>query len=192
MAHTSGKGRSRSGPPREDPWGAWMAAAQDGDGLAYERLLREIVPMLRAFVTSRLRDPVAAEDVVQNVLLSMHRARHTYRPERPFAPWLRAIARNAITDLRREQARRRERETDAEVEHLEGAMPRVEAALSERLVRALDQLPGSQREAVALLHLEGLSVAEAAERAGVSPSALKVRAHRGYKALRQILGREEP
>ncbi len=191
MGPRTDKGRRGKGPSREDPWGAWMAAAQEGDGLAYERLLREIVPMLRAFVTARLRDPIAAEDVVQNVLLSVHRARHTYRPERPFGPWLRAIARNAITDLRREQARRREREGDFDLDRLEGPAPRPESVLSGELVRALDQLPGSQREAVTLLHLEGLSVAEAAERAGVSPSALKVRAHRGYKALRKILGRGE-
>ncbi len=65
-----------------------------------------------------------------------------------------------------------------------------EDALSPELEGALASLPGSQRKAVELLHVEGLSVAEAAERVGVSPGALKVRAHRGYRALRALLWRD--
>ena len=59
--------------------------------------------------------------------------------------------------------------------------------LQPELQDALASLPEAQRQAVSLIHLEGLSVAEAAERAGVSRSALKVRAHRGYRAMRAIL-----
>ena len=59
-----------------DPqWGVWMAAAQDGDAAAYESLLRDVLPALRGFVRSRLGDPPSVEDVVQNVLLSLHRGR---------------------------------------------------------------------------------------------------------------------
>ena len=97
---------------RREPsdWGAWMAAAQDGDAAAYERLLRELLPALRGFVSSRLGDPSSVEDVAQNVLLSVHRARHTYRPERRFEPWFWAIARNAIIDAQRARTTRRRRE----------------------------------------------------------------------------------
>ena len=78
--------KKRSGVQREEEarWGEWMAAAQQGDREPYNRLLQSILPYLRAFVGARLRDPSIAEDVVQNVLLSIHQARHTYRPERPF------------------------------------------------------------------------------------------------------------
>jgi RNA polymerase sigma-70 factor (ECF subfamily) len=64
---------------------------------------------------------------------------------------------------------------------------RDDTSLSPGLNQALSQLPPSQREAVELIHLEGLSVAEAADRAGTTPGALKVRAHRGYRALRALL-----
>jgi RNA polymerase sigma-70 factor (ECF subfamily) len=64
--------------------------------------------------------------------------------------------------------------------------------LSPELVRALEALPDTQRQAVELIHVEGLTVAEAASWAGVSISALKVRAHRGYRALRALLGGEPP
>jgi len=176
---------------RDARWSAWMAATQRGDAVAYEKLLHELLPYVRRFVRRRVFDPALLEDVVQNVFLSLHRARHSYRPERPFSPWLRAIARNAVTDQLRFRGRRRERELPLDGAGVaEPAVAPVEPGddrLSAELETALAQLPASQREAVTLIHLEGLSVAEAALRAGVSRSALKVRAHRGYRALRRRL-----
>ncbi len=186
--------QSSGASDRELAWGRLMAAVQDGDSAAYEALLREIVPALRVIVASRIREPSAAEDVVQNVLLSVHRARHTYEPSRAFGPWLRAIARNAIYDAFRARGRRAERETvlaDADLIADEREPSRADAPLSARMTQALAGLPLAQREAVELIHVRELSVVEAAARAGVSVSALKVRAHRGYKALRVLLGRDE-
>lgn len=167
-----------------------MAAAQDGDSEAYERLLRALLPALRGFVASRLGDPPSVEDVCQNVLLSVHRARHTYRPERPFEPWFWTIARNAITDAHRSRASRLRREEpllDADQAVAPEQAVEVGLPLSPGLTRALRALPAGQRQAVELLHVRQLSVAEAAARLGVTPGALKVRAHRGYRALRVIL-----
>lgn len=176
---------------REARWRAWMVAAQDGDAAAYEKLLHELLPYLRRFVRRRVFDATTLEDVVQNVFLSLHRARHTYRGERPFGPWLHAIARNAVTDQVRSRGRRAAREVSAEEHGLpEAATGPVEPdadALSPELERALAALPPTQRDAVEMIHVEGLSVQEAAARVGVSRSALKVRAHRGYRALREKL-----
>jgi len=180
----------------ERTWRARMIAAQAGDGAAYEKLLLELLPYARHRVARQVREASAQEDVVQNVLISIHRARHTYRPERPFTAWLHAILRNATIDWMRAHGRRAGRETTLE----EGAALSVAAepvtpgddALSPEMERALAALPAAQREAVELIHVDGLSVAEAAALAGVSPGALKVRAHRGYKALRALLGGREP
>lgn len=181
-----------------------MALAQEGDKAAYERLLVDILPALRSFTRRRLGDDVAAEDVVQEVLLSVHRARRTYRPERPFDPWLFAIARNAIIDFQRMRARRwQKEEVLPEDDLLQDASPVVHglesaerekpgSELSPALDEALAKLPEAQREAVKMIHVEGLSVLEAALRAKVSPGALRVRAHRGYRALRTLLGRPSP
>jgi DNA-directed RNA polymerase specialized sigma24 family protein len=78
---------------RDQEWSRLMVAAQDGDRGAYERLLREILPFLRAVVASHHRHPDRIDDVIQDVLLSVHRVRHTYDPARPFRHWLLAITR---------------------------------------------------------------------------------------------------
>ena len=175
----------------EESWGELMAAAQRGDRAAYEKLLHEILPVLRAFVRTRVRDAANAEDVVQNVLMSIHRARRTYQPGRPFGPWMRTIARNAALDSHRSRSARLRREVplgDVEVPDLadDGV---AEESLSDEMRGALDSLPPGQRQAVELIHVEQLSVREAAERVGITPGALKVRAHRGYKTLRDLLRR---
>jgi len=172
-----------------------MAAAQAGDSTSYEKLLLDLLPFVRAEVARRIYEPSEREDIVQNVLISLHRARHTYRAEQPFLPWLRAVVRHASIDWLRARARRSRHEWGGEVDGLpdpadEAPLPGDEA-LSPELEGALASLPVSQRQAVELLHLEGLSVAEAAQRVGVSPGALKVRAHRGYRRLRRLLTRRD-
>ena len=169
---------------------AWMRAAQAGDADAYRSLLEAIQPRIRSIVRSKIREEAAAEDVVQNALLSIHRGRRTYRPERPFGPWMRAIVRNTIIDHFRDRKRKGDREVELVVEQYadlreESGEPKTQ--LAPELSAALASLPENQREAVGLIQIEGLSVAEAALKAGVSAGALKVRAHRGYRALAKAL-----
>jgi RNA polymerase sigma-70 factor (ECF subfamily) len=180
---------------REQTWRAWMVAAQAGDGDAYEKLLLELLPHARRQVGRRIGDSPGREDIVQNALVSIHRARHTYRAERPFTPWFHAIVRNALTDWLRSRARLSAREVSLELDGVpEPSVAPVEPfsdSLSPEMEQALAALPPAQREAVEWIHIEGLSVAEAAARAGVSAGALKVRAHRGYRALRATLGERD-
>ena len=183
---------------RETRWSRWMVAAQRGDAVAYESLLRELRPSLQGFIRRQISNDAAVEDIVQTVLLSLHRARHSYRSEHLFEPWLWAIARNALTDFQRKRSRRNGREEPLPDENalpdgfpaqasLDSRAGRDQVALSRDLEHALSRLPASQQEAVLLLHLEGLSVIEAAVRAHVSPGALKARVHRAYRALRTLL-----
>ena len=177
---------------RENQWRVWMIAAQLGDSASYEKLLHSLLEPLRSYARRRVASEQGPEDLVQNVLLSVHRARHTYRPERPFGPWLWSIARNAMVDAHRARAVRQERERPLGAELLDvmvAGLESVDGGVVRRdLERALLQLPHRQREAVQLLHIEGLSAKEAAQRAGTTAGALKVRAHRGYRALRRLLG----
>jgi len=167
-----------------------MQAAQAGDASAYRMLLTTIQPKIRAMVRGKIRQEAAAEDVVQNALLSIHRGRSTYRPERPFGPWMRAIVRNSIIDHFRDRKRRGDREVELIVEQWPDTSESPDAGsheLAPELAAALAALPEAQREAVTLVQVKGLSVAEAALKVGVSPGALKVRAHRGYRAMRKAL-----
>ena len=83
---------------------AFMQAAQDGDRVAYGSLLRELVPLLQRVVRRRLGflQPSDREDLVQDVLLSLHTARATYDPRRPFTPWLMSIAHHRMVDRARQ------------------------------------------------------------------------------------------
>lgn len=172
-----------------------MRAAQSGDGRAYGSLLTEAAPIIRRAVAGRWRGP-DAEDIVQEVLLSVHGVRHTYDPARPFVPWLLAIVQYRIADAARRHARRAAREIP-ECGFAHG-LPEVAAPVAEEgpgdpqlLARALADLPEGQRRAVQLLKLEERSLKEAAMATGMSVGALKVAVHRGIKALRaRLTGRE--
>jgi RNA polymerase sigma-70 factor (ECF subfamily) len=180
----------------DDTWPALMAAAQDGDRRAYERLLREIVPFLRGVARRRLRGEADVEDAVQDALLTIHQIRHTYDPSRPIRPWLGAIAERRALDRLRSVSRRAGREeelTDLHHETLQGSSTNEgESRLQARDVRAaVADLPPGQRQAIELLKLQELSLAEASTRTGQSVTSLKVATHRAILALRRRIGGDE-
>jgi RNA polymerase sigma-70 factor (ECF subfamily) len=163
-----------------------MQRAQQGDREAYRALLEDVAPMLRTFLRRRLGDSDAVDDVLQDALVSLHRARHTYDAALPFEPWVFAIARNAaVTHLRRVRVRAAWEQHVDEPPHVTGG----EGSGTPDLEAVLTRLSPLQREAFELVQLDGLSVEAAALRAGTTPGALKLRAHRAYKTLRRLLGR---
>jgi RNA polymerase sigma-70 factor (ECF subfamily) len=166
-----------------------MVRVQSGDQDAYRVLLDDVAQVLRGFLRRRVADSNEVDDVLQDVLMAMHRARHTFDPMRPVEPWLFAIARNVTIDHARRRASRGRWELL--VDELPDQAGTIEEFAEPRLDEALAKLPASQREAFEMLKLEGLTVEAAAERAGTTPGALKVRAHRAYKALRAMLGGSE-
>lgn len=181
---------------RDERWSRLMAAAQAGDARAYEALLRECLPLLRAICRNRLRDPSDAEDAVQDALLTLHRVRHTYDPARPFRPWLAAIAEHRALDRGRSRARGAGREVGigaaGEVAAPErGAEAEVDASrAAAELRRAVQDLPPAQRTALGLTKIGDLSLAEASDRSGMSVGALKVATHRALRSLRRRFGAE--
>ncbi|HEY4031134.1 MAG TPA: sigma-70 family RNA polymerase sigma factor [Caulobacteraceae bacterium] len=177
-------------------WSRWMAAAQDGDNAAYARLLREILPFLRVLARRRCADPDRAEDVVQDVLLTLHRVRHTYDPVRPFTPWLASICDRRSIDALRKRVRQGARETQDERAYETFADPRankdVEAGIeAEALQAMIAELPPGQREALELVKVKEMSLLEASQVSGQSVGALKVSVHRAIKALRLRAGVSE-
>lgn len=178
---------------QESDWAALMRAAQAGDARSYDRLLRAIAPFIRSLVRRYCRDSAISEDVVQDVLLTVHRVRHTWDPARPFCPWLAAIAaRRGIDRLRREaRIGRNEVRDDAALETFADEPANYEAGAvraAEQVGPLLAALPERQRRALEAVKLRGLSVAEAAAESGQSVAAIKVNVHRAVKALRQLVG----
>ena len=174
---------------RDERWSRLMAAAQDGDRAAYERLLRDCVPFIRAVVQSQHRAPDRTEEVVQDVLLTVHRVRHTYDPARPFRHWLAAIARRRSVDALRRRLRWNAHEIVDDTAYETFADPGANrplevSAAKEGLSDAIAGLSPPQREAIELLKLRELSLAEASSLSGKSVAALKVNVHRAIKSLR--------
>ena len=172
-----------------------MKAFLGGDERAFEALYRTLAPRVKGFLRGLSGDERTAEDLTQTTFLKVHRARQTYQLGAPVEPWIFAIARRTWLDHRRSRRRRPEDlsadgavpEPPSREEAPEG-FDRLDPAVAEALLAGLEALPEAQREAVVLLKVEGLSVADAALIAGVTPGALKVRAHRGYEALRRAIG----
>ena len=162
-----------------------MVRAQDGDRDAFRTLIEKITPILKAFLRKRIADSFEVDDLCQDILLAIYQARHTYQPQRPLEPWMFAIARNISLDYRRrswERARRQEL-----VESPPQRVVEMGGGVSRRLQDSLQRMPATHREAFTMLKVEGMSVAEAARKAGVTAGALRVRAHRAYEALKALL-----
>ena len=166
----------------------------DGDGRAYHLFLQKLSAHLRAFLGRRLFGwPDEVEDLVQECLLAMHNQRHTYQRDQPLTAWVHAIARYKMIDLLRAKASREALNDPLDDELAVFAESATEASDARRdLAGLLDTLPDRHRVPIVLVKLEGLSVAEAALRSGMSESAVKVGIHRGLKRLALKIGKKTP
>jgi RNA polymerase sigma-70 factor (ECF subfamily) len=173
--------------------GGLMQAAQLGDADAYLHLLQDVTPRVRRMIARRGRGSTVAdvEDLVQDVLLSLHVARASYDPGRPFLPWLLAIVRNRLADSARRYARKAAYElqvADLDVTFSESpANIRSRSDDGPALREAIAALSPGQRDAIELLKLRELSLKEAAQKTGLSIGALKVATHRAMTTLRRKL-----
>jgi RNA polymerase sigma-70 factor (ECF subfamily) len=171
-----------------------MRAAQRGDRVAYAQLVRKVMPLLqrvlrlrRGFLQSADRD-----DLMQDVLLSLHRAMPTYDPQREFVPWLLTIARNKMADQARRYARSRTNEVLvddlSEFDAIESSQSYVERRGELDAARkAMARLSPLQQRAIELFRVRELTSKEAARVMGTTPGALRVSVHRAINSLRASL-----
>lgn len=186
---------------------ALMERYIDGDQRAFAKLHQRLKPRVRSRLGRMVRDEALVDDLVQQTFMRAHQARHRYEAgpgagDRAVEGWFLAIARNAALDSMRHQYRRDRRHAtleargelegmgvsaerpDSEALHIEAEF---EQAQVQRVRAAIDQLPPTQREVVKMHKLSGMPMAEISEQLGVRPGALRVRAHRAYKALARML-----
>jgi RNA polymerase sigma-70 factor (ECF subfamily) len=171
---------------REDEWTDLMRSAISGDSAAYHRLLKATTPVLRAAARRgllRAGQPVdQSEDIVQEILLTMHLKRHTWDANAPFAPWLFAIARNKLIDALRRRGRRVFVNIDDFAETLPGVAAEETASPSE-VAAQLQMLPARQREVLQSVAVDSASIKETATRFSMSEGAVRVALHRGLARL---------
>jgi len=166
-----------------------------GDDAAFAPLYDLLAPRLQRYLDRQLGDTARAEDLVQQTFLRIHRARGRFLRGAAVVPWAMAIARRLmIDDLRLRKGERLARSVDDEAasevpDRAPSASDLVDAQkLLTRIQRELAKLPDAQREAFELIKEEELSLAEAAAMLGTTVTAVKLRAHRAYQALRAALG----
>ena len=167
-----------------------------GDENAFEILYARYAPQVQAFLGRMVRDAALAEDLLQVTFLSVVRARGRYQPGTTVRSWLYAIAANAGRDaLRRRRARREGPAGSDNPAIADASVPPVDLpdpAAARAVQEALMRLPVDQREAVVLHKMQDLSFEEIANVLGITVSAAKVRAHRGYHRLRALLAPLDP
>jgi RNA polymerase sigma-70 factor (ECF subfamily) len=173
-----------------------MSVSAQGPALApdAEAIWREFHEALLGFVRRRVRSREAAEDILQDVMLRIHRNVAEVERAEAVGAWVHAIARNAITDHYRSASVRREVASGSEVDpeaasESEADTQDVRGELAACVSPLLKQLSPSFREALTLTEIEGLTQAKAAERLGISLSGMKSRVQRGRRQLKQVLVR---
>ena len=174
---------------QETEYRAWMLAALAGDAAAYRTLLAALTRHLRAYFARRL-EAGAAEDAVQETLIAIHARRATYDTALPFTAWVFGIARYKLIDEFR-RAKRRPTVPLEDAGELFGHDEAQEAIARRDVTKLLDKLSPAKRALVKDIKLDGVSVAEAAQRTGLSESAVKVTVHRAIKSLGEDLKEED-
>ena len=162
-----------------------------GDEASFEELVRlRLDSLLRIVAAAGPSDPADRDDVLQEVLVKVHRALAGYRFNASFTTWLFRIARNTALDLERGRRRARERELRAVRFAAEEAPAADPETLALERLRAADlkrlfyELEETDRQLLVLREREGLSTAEIAAILGVRPGTVKSRLSRARRRAR--------
>ena len=159
-----------------------------GDDGAFAVLYDALAPRLHLFLMRHTKDKARADDLLQQTMLQMHCARGRFLPGADVTPWAFAIARRLVIDSFRRGSREVLGGEEARAQVPSGSVPADELLHSKRVMhdieRELERLPETQRVAFEMVKKDGLSLREAAQVLGTSVTAIKLRAHRAYAALR--------
>lgn len=168
--------------------GELIARVGDGDANAFELLYRRYSRPVFALALRRLGDRGRAEDAVQETFASIWRSAGSYRRERgPGAPWLYAVARNAIVDRRRTLGAQ-PAEAVEEASDEAGPDERAESSWTAwRVHRALAELPEQERRLIELAYWGGLSQSEIADFLDIPLGTVKTRTRSALSRLADVL-----
>lgn len=170
-------------------WEIMMVEVQKGNPQMYNVLLTEISEYLKSYLRNRVRPPEAVHDLLQEILLSIHKARHTYDSSLPFKPWLFKIVQSRLIDHFRKVGRKEELTSVADDSFVETLSAEAEISQIEvsRFQKAMADLNEDQRKVLYALKFEGKSIREVSFEMALSEAAVKVTAHRAYARLYDLL-----
>jgi RNA polymerase sigma-70 factor (ECF subfamily) len=169
--------------------GDLLVRIADGDTAAFDTLYRRFARPILGLALRLLRDRSRAEDAVQETFAAIWRSAASYRPDRgPGAPWLYAVARNAIVDRARARREATFAEPPDEAAPSAGPAERAEASyVSWRVHRAVQELPQHEREVLELAYWGELSQSEVAQFLGIPLGTVKTRTRTGLARLADLL-----
>lgn len=169
----------------EERWKALLIASSGGDSRAYEQFLGETRDYLLKYCRRYLSSDQVVEDCVQNCLMSIHKAKHTWDPGRALGPWFFTIVKRKIIDQYRKSSKNK---VVGDSEDLLANVPSgASLDIPEAIRKLVPQIEEINREAFVLTKLRGLSVAETATKLQIGKSAVKVRVHRATKTLKRLI-----
>ncbi len=177
--------------PKADSWGELAVRSQSGDKRAYRQLLLEIAPYIKSRISKGLANEDWSEEIMQEVLISVHKSLKSYSADRPFKPWLNAITQFRRTDfLRKHYKNKNVNEASQENSDIFSNDVTHDTRAGELvdIEKALGKIPEKQRKIFKLIKIEGYSAAEVAKEMDMSVSAVKVSAHRTAGKLKEMLG----
>jgi RNA polymerase sigma-70 factor, ECF subfamily len=180
-----------SAEPAPIPLETLMQKYQQADRMAAASLFQVLVPLLTRFFLSMPDARQAADDLAQETLLRVHRARHSYRHGEPVLPWVYAIARHVRVDQYRKRRRTSQHEEAVEPEKLQAQAAPLQDSPQDMpdFDTLMSYLPESQREVVRMLKVLGMTVEEVARVTSSTAGSVKQKSHRAYEKLRSILTR---
>jgi len=172
------------GPTDEELMSAWVA----GNSRAFEQLFARLAPRVHGFFLRTFRDSAVADDLLQVTFMKVHRARDRFDRTQRVKPWLFAVAARVRLDELRKRMRLPEDADEEALARAEETAPPADdpvgGDVKEAVRAALARLPESQRTVIHLHRYEGLTFTEIAAVLGTTAGAVKLRAFRGYEALR--------
>lgn len=175
-----------------------LRRARSGERGALRDLLEQIQPLVRRWALARTGDPADADDLVQQVLVTVVRRIGSFRGDARFTSWLYRVVANAEVDRRRRARRAEGKEEEREMlqRAIATAAGPADTLDRDRLIARVGAcflaLGGRQREVFELCELEGRDSVEVGELLGVAPSTVRVTLLRARRAVREEILRTDP
>jgi RNA polymerase sigma-70 factor (ECF subfamily) len=172
-----------------------LIQAQEGNKDSYKKFLLETTNILKSYFYQRVNDNNFIEDLIQETLISIHKALPTYDPTLPVLNWIYTIAYRRYIDFVRKDARIKKNEYSTETFYQYSSNITYKSQENyenqNRIKSVLDRMSERERKIITLLKIENYSIKEAAKILNLSESALKVAAHRAYKKIKKLLKENE-